>query len=139
VVSDLVAVDAEHLRHPLEVGDPSSASAIARLAKLRPDRADRAGSTSCQPSRRVQGRANTAPCSSLTARTRSGELVTKIVSDTNTLENVFAEAALIFTSQALTYTQFRARVGNRRNRKPRAYAGFVNPCNAQLPLTAHSQ
>jgi hypothetical protein len=79
------------------------------------------------------------PSSSLTARTPSGELMTKIISDTNTLKDVFAEAALIFTSQALTYTQFRAIVGNRRNRKPLAYAGFANPCNAQLPLTAHSQ
>ena len=133
---DLEAVDAEHLRHPLEVGDPSSASVIARLAKLRPDRS---GSASCQPSRRIQGRANTVPSSSLTARTPSGELMTKIISDTNTLKDVFAEAVLIFTSQALTYTQFRAIVGNRRNRKPLAYAGFANPCNAQLPLTAHSQ
>jgi ATP-binding cassette, subfamily B, bacterial len=36
-------------------------------------------------------------------RTRSGELMTKIVSDTNTLNDVFAEAALVFTSQALTF------------------------------------
>jgi ATP-binding cassette, subfamily B, bacterial len=36
-------------------------------------------------------------------RTRSSELMTKIVSDTNTLKDVFAEAALVFTSQALTF------------------------------------
>lgn len=36
-------------------------------------------------------------------RTRSGELMTKIVSDTNTLKDVFAEATLVFTSQALTF------------------------------------
>jgi ATP-binding cassette, subfamily B, bacterial len=36
-------------------------------------------------------------------RTRSGELMTKIVSDTNTLKDVFAEAALVFSSQALTF------------------------------------
>jgi ATP-binding cassette, subfamily B, bacterial len=36
-------------------------------------------------------------------RTRSGELMTKIVSDTNTLKDVFAESALVLTSQALTF------------------------------------
>lgn len=36
-------------------------------------------------------------------RTRSGELMTKIVSDTNTLKDVFAESALVFTSQFLTF------------------------------------
>ena len=36
-------------------------------------------------------------------QTRSGELMTKIVSDTKTLQDVFAEAALTFVSQFLTF------------------------------------
>ncbi len=45
---------------------------------------------------------------------------------------------LLDPSLTLTRTQYPAIVGNRGNRKPFAYAGFANPCNAQQPLTAHS-
>jgi hypothetical protein len=38
----------------------------------------------------------------------------------------------------LTRTQCPAITSNTRNRKPIAYAGFANACNAQQPLTAHS-
>jgi hypothetical protein len=39
----------------------------------------------------------------------------------------------------LTRTQYPATESNTGNRKPFVYAGFANPCNAQQPLTAHSQ
>lgn len=37
------------------------------------------------------------------SESRSGELMTRIVSDTNTLKDVFAESALVFASQFLTF------------------------------------
>src|SRR5215218_5989854 len=41
-------------------------------------------------------------------------------------------------SLTLTRTQCPAIVGNAGNRKPFSYAGFANPCNAQIRLSYHS-